>query len=184
MTYLLKYWQYLVIASLVLLLFIKSQDNEKIIYQTPIKIYKDKIVNLEKIKEVEKIKIVTVIKEVKEKVAAVDSLNTKEIANYYQKRYKLPVTITQYGVALKDTVAKLNIVELIQKDGLLRELSHTKNILNITETQSKIKDSIIDNHITIEKNLTNSVKSEKAKKTFWQIVSGGILVGAGYLLIR
>ena len=158
----------------------------------------DKITSLETTKQREKIKIVTVVKEVKDKIEVVGSLNTKGIANYYQDRYKTPIIITQYGVALKDTVAKLNIVELIQKDGLLRELDHTKNILNITENQSKIKDGIlilkdsiisekdnqIDSHFKIEANLTKSVKSERTKKTIWKIVSGGILVGAGYLLVK
>ena len=105
----------------------------------------DKITSLETTKQREKIKIVTVVKEVKDKIEVVGSLNTKGIANYYQDRYKLPVTITQYGVSLNDTIAKENIKELIQKDGLQMELELTKNLLLFSENQSIIKDTIILN---------------------------------------
>jgi len=158
----------------------------------------DSLVILNKLKQKEKLKIVTVIKEVNAKIEAVGSLNTKGIANYYQNRYKLPVTITQYGVALNDTIAKKNIVELVQKDGLVKELSITKNILSIEEKKGVVKDSIIsnksliivekdkiiDSHIDIEKNLTKSVKSEKTKKNIWKITAFGILGGAVYLLAK
>ena len=66
-----------------------------------------------------------------------------------------------------------------------------KNQLNIKDEVIVLKDSIItekckqiDSHIAIEKNLNKQVKSERTKKTMWQILSGAILVGAGYLLIK
>lgn len=208
---------YIAIIILSLLLFRNCKDNEKLqlansnykqeLKISDLKIEKhvnrinllyDKIVLLEAEKSNEKTKIVTVVKEVEKKIQSVGSLTKKGIANYYSDRYKLPATITQYGVALKDTVHKMVIVDLIKKDGLETELYHTKNILNITENQSKIKDGIvilkdsiiiekdkqIDSHFKIEENLTKSVKSEKTKKTIWKITSGAILVGAGYLLVK
>lgn len=216
-TILLDYWQYIVIALLVLVLFRNCKQNENLqlanenykqeLEISDLKIEKhinriitlnDSLLILNKAKQREKTKIVTVVKEVEKKIQSVGSLTTKGIANYYQSRYKLPVTITQYGVALKDTTHKMVIVDLIKKDGLALELNHTKKILNIAEKQLNIKDGTlilkdsiilekdnqIDSHFKIEANLTKSVKSERTKKTFWQIASGTILVGAGYLIIR
>lgn len=156
------------------------------------------LIKLEQSKQREKTKIVTVVKEVEKKINVVESLNTKQIANYYQDRYKLPVTITQYGVSLNDTIAKKNIVELIQKDGLVKELVSTKSMLNIEEQKGTVKDSIISNksliivekdniinsHQEIEINLNKSLRKEKVKKNFWKATSGAILIGAGYLLVK
>ena len=208
---------YIAIIILSILLFRNCQDNEKLqlansnfkqeLKISDLKIEKhvnrinalnDSLVILNKLKQREKVKIVTVTKEVEKKIQSVGSLTTKGIANYYQDRYKLPIVITKYGISLSDTIAKKNIVELVQKDGLVLELNHTKNILKITENQSEIKDGIvilkdsiisekdkqIDSHFKIEKNLNKQVKSERTKKTMWQILSGAILVGAGYLLIK
>ena len=208
---------YIAIIILSILLFRNCQDNEKLqlansnfkqeLKISDLKIEKhvnrinalnDSLVILNKLKQREKVKIVTVTKEVEKKIQSVGSLTTKGIANYYQDRYKLPIVITKYGISLSDTIAKKNIVELVQKDGLVLELNHTKNILKITENQSEIKDGIvilkdsiisekdkqIDSHFKIEKNLNKQVRSERTKKTMWQILSGAILVGAGYLLIK
>ena len=212
----LDYWQYLVIAILTILLFRNCTQNEELqlansnfkqeLKISDLKIEKhvnrinalnDSLVILNKLKQREKVKIVTVVKEVQKKIQSVGSLTTKDIANYYSNRYKLKPVVTQYGVALKDTVHKMVIVDLIKKDGLVLELNHTKNILNIAENQSKIKsdvivlkDSIIkekniqiDTHFQIEKNLNKQVKSERTKKTIWQIVSGSVIIGASYLFI-
>ena len=208
---------YIAIIILSILLFRNCQDNEKLqlansnfkqeLKISDLKIEKhvnrinalnDSLVILNKLKQREKVKIVTVTKEVEKKIQSVGSLTTKGIANYYQDRYKLPIVITKYVISLSDTIEKKNIVELVQKDGLVLELNHTKNILKITENQSEIKDGIvilkdsiisekakqIASHLEIEKNLNKQVKSERTKKTMWQILSGAILVGAGYLLIK
>ena len=208
---------YIAIIILSILLFRNCQDNEKLqlansnfkqeLKISDLKIEKhvnrinalnDSLVILNKLKQSKKVKIVTVTKKIEKKKQSVGSLTTKGIANYYQDRYKLPIVITKYGISLSDTIAKKNIVELVQKDGLVLELNHTKNILKITENQSEIKDGIvilkdsiisekdkqIDSHFKIEKNLNKQVKSERTKKTMWQILSGAILVGAGYLLIK
>ena len=198
---LLDYWQYLVIAVLTILLFRNCQSNDKLEielsglkerkYIKHIYSLENKIAVLEASKSNEKTKIVTVVKEVEKKILIAENLTTKGIANYYQDRYKLPVTITQYGVALKDSVHKMVIVELVQKDGLVLELNHTKNILNIAEKQLNIKDGIIilkdsiivENHKQIDSHI-KQVKSERTKKTVWKIISGSVLAVAGYLLIR
>jgi len=208
------YWSYLVIIVLSFLLF-KSCETSKgtqIAFEHKLKIsdlkiekyanytniLNDSLTALNKIKQVEIIKIVEVIKQVEKKINAVATLDTKGIANYYQERYKLPVTITQYGVALKDTVAKLNIVELIQKDGLLRELDHTKNLLSISDKSNNVKDIIIQNkdsiitekdnqidtHLDIEKSLNKTIRQEKIKKTFWQIATVTITGFTVYYLAK
>ncbi|WP_262213619.1 hypothetical protein, partial [Escherichia coli] len=75
----------------------------------------------------------------KSDVKKVPTLNTKQIANYYQTRYKLPVTITQYGVSLSDTIAKKNIVELIEKDGCFQEVKLFKTQLQLEEQKGIVK---------------------------------------------
>ena len=208
---------YIAIIILSILLFRNCQDNEKLqlansnfkqeLKISDLKIEKhvnrinalnDSLVILNKLKQREKVKIVTVTKEVEKKIQSVGSLTTKGIANYYQDRYKLPIVITKYGISLSDTIAKKNIVELVQKDGLVLELNHTKNILNIAEKQLNIKEGVlilkdsiisekdkqIDSHFKIEKNLNKSIKIEKSKKTFWQITAVGILGGSIYLLAK
>jgi hypothetical protein len=177
---------------------LKISDLKAQKYADRINVLYDSLTILERIKQKEKIKIVILKKEVKTKIEAVVSLKTKGIANYYQDRYKLPVTITQYGVALTDTIAKKNIIELIQKDGLVKELKSTQNMLGIEENKGVVKDSIISNksliivekdnqlktHSEIEKNLTKSVKSEKVKKNIWKITAAGILAGSIYLIAK
>jgi len=211
---LLDYWKNIAIAVLFLIILntctnankaqlandlkIKQSNLKAEKYAKRINALNYNLIKLEQSKQREKTKIVTVIKEVEKKINVVENLNTKQIANYYQDRYKLPVTITQYGVSLNDTIAKKNIVELIQKDGLVKELVSTRSMLNIEEKKGTVKDSIISNksliivekdniinsHQEIEINLNKSLRKEKVKKNFWKVTSGAILIGAGYLLVK
>lgn len=157
----------------------------------------DKIVLLEKKKQKVKKQIVHVQEKTKSDIKKVPTLNTKQIATYYQERYKLPITITQYGVSLSDTLAKKNIVELIEKDGCFEEIKLVKIDLDIEEKKGVAKDSI-NNNLTnanillkdavvgqnkIIDNAEKSVRKEKNKKTFWQVATGAVTIGAGYLLI-
>jgi hypothetical protein len=149
--------------------------------------------NKQKIKkEIDLIKINT-----KHELAKTNSLSTKEIASYYQKRYKKQVVITQYGVALKDSVAKQNIKETIEKDGCLDEIKLVKKELAIEESKLLIKDSINLNlskaYNELEKanstqedlilNVEKSLKKERVKKKFWQITTGAVLGAATYLIM-
>lgn len=157
----------------------------------------DKITLLENQKQKVKTEIVYVQNKTKSDIKKVPALNTRQIANYYQERYKLPVTITQYGVALSDTIAKKNITELIEKDGCFTEIKLVKTELKIEESKGIVKDTIIGNltsaNVDLHKaafvqkkiifNVEKSLQKEKAKKTFWKVASGIILTGAGYLLI-
>jgi len=157
----------------------------------------DKLTLLEKQKQKIKTEIVYVQNKAKSDVEKVATLNTKQIGKYYQERYKLPITITQYGVSLSDTIAKKNITELIQKDGCFTEIKLVETQLQLEEKKGIVKDTIIGNitkaNIDLHKavfaqdkiinNAEKSLRKEKRNKTFWKVVSGAILTGAGYLLI-
>ncbi len=157
----------------------------------------DKIIVLEKLKQKVKVEIVYIENKTKSDIKKVPTLNTKQIATYYQERYKLPITITQYGVSLSDTIAKKNIVELIEKDGCFQKIKLAKTELQLEEKKGIFKDTIIGNLTNANINLNNAVlkqdkiiknaeKSlvkEKNKKTFWQVATGAVIVGASYLLI-
>jgi len=157
----------------------------------------DKIILLEQQKQKVKKEIVHIQNKTKSDVKKVPTLNTKQIANYYQERYKLPITITQYGVSLSDTIAKRNITELIQKDGCFAEIKLVETQLQLEEKKGIFKDTIIGNiskaNIDLHKavfaqekiieNAEKSLRKEKRNKTFWKVTSGIILAGAGYLLI-
>jgi hypothetical protein len=211
-----EYWTYIVIVVLSLFLFKSCNGSEELQianrdlqlevkdlvasadkYTNKINALNDTIVLLEAKKQKIKTEIVYIENKTKSDIKKVPALNTKQIANYYQERYKLPVTITQYGVSLPDTIAKKNITELIQKDGCFTELKLFKVQLKLEEKKGIVKDTIIGNitkanidlHravFTQEKIIDNVEKSllkEKRNKTFWKVTSGIILAGAGYLLI-
>jgi len=131
------------LANEVLKKDIKISELQAQKYANRINALNDSLVTLNKLKQREIVKIVILKKWVKTKLEAVASLKTKGIANYYQNRYKLPVVITQYGVALSDTLAKKNIVDVIERDGFKAELDLTKNVLSIEEKKGTVKDSII-----------------------------------------
>lgn len=157
----------------------------------------DKLVLLEKQKQKVKKQIVYIENKTESEVKKVPTLNTKQIANYYQERYKLPITITQYGISLSDSLAKKNIVELIEKDGCFEKLKLVKSELNIEEQKGVLKDSVNGNlnnaNILLKEaifgqsqiidNAEKSVRKERNKKTFWQVATGVVAVTAGYLLI-
>lgn len=210
------YWKGIVIFTMAILLFKSCQGNKELNianrdlryevkelvasadkYANKVNELNDKIVQLENQKQKIKKEIIYVQNKTKSDVKKVPALTTKQIANYYQERYKLPVTITQYGVSLSDTIAKKNIVELIEKDGCFHEVKLFKVQLQLEEKKGIVKDTIIENitkanidlHKAVfaqEKIIDNAEKSlhkEKNKKTFWQVATGAVIVGAGCLLI-
>jgi hypothetical protein len=204
---------YVVIAILCFILFNKcNDDNSKLAndlqkqkekvsninidkYIDKINALNDSLSVLNNRKKKESIKIVTIIKEVEAKSKDIENLTTTEISKFYQKRYNDKVVITKYGTSLKDSTAKKNIIELIQKDGLTKELTITQDILAIEEKKGVVKDSIIihkDSIISeksniivdykqIEKNLNHSIKAQRVKTNFWRVASGIIL---GVLLVN
>lgn len=150
-----------------------------------------KIAQLEKQKQKTNTKIVYIQNKAKKSIEKVAKLSTIQLADFYAKRYDNEPEITENGVILIDTVAKMNIVELMQKDLCEIEIEFIKDNLKITEQQSMIKDTIIDNfgksiteHQKIIKNTEKLLRKEKVKKNFWKLTGSAILIGAGYLLLK
>lgn len=172
-----------------------KKDSQK--YEDIARVYKDSVKILKEKKVIIKKEIEQSIVTTKEKLKPVSSLKVKGIANYFQSSYKMPVVITQYGVALSDTLAKEVIKDLIKGQGFEEQLELTQKLLTTEEKENTIKDNIIINldKAIIKKDSLNSIqeiiitnaeqsiKSEKNKKTFWQVatgVAGGIIT---YLVI-
>lgn len=158
---------------------------------------KDSITLLETRKAKAEKEIVYIEKESQSKLEKVPNMSTKNIANYYQKRYTAPVVITQYGVALSDSIAKKNIKETIEKDYCFQEIKLVKEVLLIEEKKGEVKDSINQNLTKafqeIEKantaqtemiqNVEKSLKKEKRKKTFWKVATVAAISASAYLVI-
>lgn len=211
-----EYWSYIVIVVLCFFLFRSCQGGKELQiangnlklevkyltasadkYANKVNALNDKITLLETQKQKVKTEIVYIENKTKSDVKKVPTLNTKQIAIYYQERYKLPITITQYGVSLSDTIAKRNIVELIEKDGYGQSLKLFKTQLQLEEKKGIFKDTIIGNitkaNVNLNKavfaqnkiidNVEKSLQKEKNKKTFWQVATATVIAGAGYLLI-
>jgi predicted metal-binding protein len=157
-----------------------------------------KLDSLNKIKQKVKVKIVEVENKTHREVEKVIGLNTKQIAKFYQERYKLPITITQYGTTLSDDVAKKNIIEIVQYDGCVSENSLLKDELHIEEQKGVVKDTIISNfgkvvseydsisnkQKDIIKNTEKAVRKEKTKKTVWQGVAAAAIIATGFLIVK
>lgn len=166
-------------------------------YVDKINALNDKVTILETKKQKVKKEIVYVEKKTQTKLEKIPSLTTKGIAVYYQKRYETPVVITQYGVALPDSVAKQNIKETIERDGCFEEIKLVKDELAIEEQKSAVKDTINHNltmanielkkanHLQkrVTKNAEKSFRREKNKKTFWQVVAGVAISIATYTAV-
>lgn len=159
--------------------------------------YRDTVTLLKKKKQEVKDSIVYVEKKEKKDLKVVSSLTTKGIATYFQDSYKIPVTITQYGVAVPDTLGKAIITDLIKGQGYRAQLKFTQQLLSVEEKSGVAKDSTIENQVkaiaknnealakqeTMVKNTEKLFKKERAKKTFWQATTGAVILGAGYLLL-
>lgn len=211
-----EYWSYIVILVLCFFLFKScsgsqelqlTNSNLKLEVKDLVKISNNhlaknnilysKIALLEKQKQIIKQKIVYIQNKAKSDIKKVNTLNTKQIAKYYQERYKFPVKITEYGITLSDTISKKNITELVQKDYCFAEVKLYKEQLQFEEKKSIDKDTIIDNFTKSNLNLNKAIskqntiilnteklfKKEKNKQTFWKVTSGILAAGAGYLLI-
>lgn len=182
----------------------KTSKREVETLKVKVKQYSDKnnklnedLVILNSKKEKVRVKVTYLKSKEESELKKVPNLTTKEIATYYQKRYKKPVVITQYGVFLSDSIAKENIKEVIQKDNCIEEVKLVREELVIEEKKSMIKDTINSNLVKsnnllvvttniqeeVIKKTEKSIKVEKTKKTFWQITTGAILIASTYFII-
>lgn len=152
--------------------------------------YRDTVIILKKKKPAIKDSIVYVEKKQEKDIKVVSSLTTKGIATYFQELYKIPVTITQYGVAVPDTLGKAVITDLIRGQGYKAQLKFTQELLVLEERGSAAKDSTITNQDkaldkvnaanttqeAIIKNTEGQFKKERNKKTGWKAISGGLAI--------
>jgi hypothetical protein len=160
--------------------------------------YRDSVVILKKLKDPIKDSIIYVEKEVDKKLKIVPTLHTKGIATYFKDLYKIPVTITQYGVAVPDTLGRAIISDLIRGQGYKANLKFTQKLLTIEEKSGKAKDSVISNldKAIVKKDSTSavlkdqikvaetSVRKEKNKKTFWKVATGTAVLIVTWLAVK
>lgn len=160
--------------------------------------YRDTVTLLKKQKQKVKDSIVYVEKKEKKDIKVISTLTTKGIANYFQDSYKIPVKITQYGVAVPDTLGKAIITDLIKGQGYRAKLKFAEQLLSAEEKSGVAKDSTIVNQIkaiekinqaivkqeTVIENTEKAFKMERTKKTFWKLTSGTIFLLGGYLIAR
>ena len=80
--------------------------------------YKDTTLVLEKSIEKYKSKEDKLISTYKPKIEGVKHYNSTDIAKFYQKTYKVPegVKTTEFGTCLSDTVSKMNIRDVFEKN--------------------------------------------------------------------
>ena len=164
------------------------------------------IIALEQNNHLKDVEIGLLKEKIKTKISVVSYYNSNDIALYYQKRYndKKGVILTQYGVALIDTIAKRSILELTLFDGAKQELVLTKDKLNTTEKIVVLKDTIIVNvekqngklYLAISENnkaldkkeevikdTEKMFRHERNKKNFWKVATTTVIAGASYLLL-
>ena len=157
--------------------------------------------SIERIKEIAHLK-----SKVSTQLAIIKTYSTNDIAKHYQTRYndKKGVVVTQYGVALSDGIAKQNISELSVCDGVKTEMQVVKTelqaqkqivkkqdqyiavsyesfrVLQLAKTE---KDKAFDSQQETLKTAEKGIRIEKNKKTFWQVATGVVIIGAGYFFI-
>lgn len=172
-----------------------KKDSKK--YEDIARAYKDTVRILKEKKVVIKKEVEESVVSTREKLKPVSSLTSKAIANYFQSNYKMPVVMTQYGVALPDTMAKVVIKDLIQGKGSQEQLVLTQRLLRTEEQENTAKDTIIVNldralskkdsidavKTAIIQSTQLSAKSEKNKKTLWQVATGVAVGIITYLVI-
>ena len=183
----------------------KTNEDAAIFYRTQADNRKSKIAVLEK--EVVDLKAskIAVDNKTKEKIKKVQNYTSQEIKKYYQKEFKyLDIPIVAAGLVHSDSLNKMIITVIEKGKGAEQKLVITEKALEKSEEANaelkqanseleKSNDSFSianDNLKSANEEANNSVKivekslrKEKNKKTFWQVASGAILAGAGYLLI-
>jgi hypothetical protein len=169
--------------------------------------YKDLIVNL-KSKVSDLLSDQKIVKaETKKEIAKIKNFKSSEIANYIKKEYNVgteQVITNEFGTNVKDFTMKKVLVDVEQGKGTEKENVILSNII-VQKDEIIIKqDSVIEIKQEKEVNLLSAItdyktadelksnalkntekafKKEKNKKNIWKLISAGILIGSGYLLI-
>ena len=178
---LIKAWQPILIFILIVLLFNKCDSTTpetKYINKT-ITVHKNTVKTLYDTITIKEKQIVKVRVEVDRKINEITQYNNDSITNYYRERYNTVNEIKSvgYGVVLTDSIAKVNIKELVKYDGVVKELSLTNEILDNTKLIVSNQDSIIDLTEGLNKSLGKELRKEKRQKTGLKIIAVGAFVG-------
>lgn len=179
-----KIGSYIVIIILSFMLLKSCNKEPEVVYKDRIKVLTKTVKFLEKQKQEIKTKIVYVQKEAEKQAEKVIRYTNYEISDYYGKRYDYELELAEGGVIMPDTIAKRNIVELIQRDGCFKELKLTNDVLKIEETKGIFKDSIISNLNDTVILQEKTIRKEKNKKTFWQVLSMLLVTGSVYAIAK
>lgn len=179
-----KIASYVVIIILSFMLFKSCNKQPEIVYKERIKVLTKNVKVLEKQKQEVKTKIFYVQKEAEKEAEKFIRYTNYDISDYYAKRYDYELELAEDGVIIPDTIAKRNIVELIQKDGCFKELKLTNDVLKIEEQKGIFKDTIISNLNDAVILQEKKIRKEKNKKTFWQVVSMLLVTGSVYAIAK
>lgn len=150
----------------------QTETKEKKIFRKKIDIleyvvsqYKDTTSVLKKSIENLKKKSAKLISVYTPKIEGVKHYNSTDISKFYQKTYKVPegVKTTEFGTCLSDTVAKMNIRDVFEKNLATKQLALCKTEVNQQVLVIKLKDSTIAKLDTINAKTTKElVKTENA----------------------
>ena len=120
----------------------------------------------------------------KPKIEGVKHYNSNDIAKFYQKTYKVPegVKTTEFGTCLSDTVSKMNIRDIFEKNLATKQLALCKSEVKEHVLVIKFKDSTIAKLDTINAKTTKQLAKtetslnecqnkpkEKKNRGFWFI---------------
>lgn len=192
-----KQESYLVIA--------KTNEDAAVFYRKQADNRKGKIAILEKEVVGLKASKTAVDNKTKERVKKVQNYTSQEIKKYYVKEFKyLDIPIIAAGLVHSDSLNKMIITVIEKGKGAQEKLVITENALaKSEEANSELKqangelEKSNDSFLEANKNLKSaneeandsvkivekSLRKEKNKKTFWQVATGAVIVGAGCLLI-
>lgn len=127
--------------------------------------YKDTTSVLEKSIEKYKSKEAKLISTYKPKIEGVKHYTPTDIAKFYQKTYKVPegVKTTEFGTCLSDTVSKMNIRDVFEKQLAVKQLNVCEAKVKQQVLVIKLKDSTIAKLDTINSKTTKELtKTENA----------------------
>jgi len=160
--------------------------------------YKDTTLFLEKSIEKYKSKEAKLISVYKPKIEGVKHYTPTDIAKFYQKTYKVPegVKTTEFGTCLSDTVSKMNIRDVFEKQLAVKQLALCKNEVKQHILVIKLKDSTIVKLDTINDKTTKELvktenalsdcqnkPKEKKNRGFWVLI-GAVLGGLANSFVK
>ena len=170
----------------------KLIENSKQLDKYAVRINKlnDSLVIIKALKSKSITKTILIKEATKKQETLVATYSVKEKAQYYQKRYSLPVVITQYGIALSDSASTKNIIDLTQRDGYYKELIQVNKTLIESNRENVTKDTIIaefnkslivyKSNDSINKvlvlNAENNTKKERTAKNVSRFVAGAAFI--------